>query len=65
MSNMTNEIVQEFIQVLNDEDLTLDNFTREDTEFIIRSLVKYSRNNQQIGINADAFLNDLTQKLKK
>jgi len=65
MSNMTNEIVQEFIQVLNDEDLTLDNFQREDTEFIIRSLVKYSRNNQQIGINADAFLNDLTQKLKK
>lgn len=65
MSNMTDEIVQEFIQILNDEHLILDNFQKEDTEFIIRSLVKYSKNNQQLGINADAFLNDVTQKLRK
>ena len=62
---MTDEIVQEFVQILNDEHLILDNFQKEDTEFIIRSLVKYSLNKQQLGINADAFLNDVTQKLRK
>lgn len=65
MSNMTDEIVQEFVQILNDEHLILDNFQKEDTEFIIRNLVKYSLNKHQLGINADAFLNDVTQKLRK
>lgn len=65
MNNMTDEIVQEFVQILNDEHLILDNFQKEDTEFIIRNLVKYSLNKQQLGINADAFLNDVTQKLRK
>ncbi len=63
MNNMYEEIVDEFIEVLKEEGLTLDGLSGDDVQFLIRSLVRYSVNKKSNDVNAGGFLNDLIQKL--
>ena len=65
MNNMTNDILMEFKQILREKEFVLENIKDEETEFLIRNLVKYSLNNNRIEINADAFLNDVIQVTRK